>query len=130
MESCNLHVHNIEKLFHKTPVELPYQPSPNEKRKSLLYDIGGACYVEKLGQKLPELKRNKSGKKNQKEEDKINRILTEAIKMWNDWNFQIHWNKLEWVNPRSRDHRKYPFCVFYKKSSKYNVKPAHWVGHS
>ena len=21
---------------------------------------------------------------------------------WNDWNFQIHWNKLEWANLRSR----------------------------
>ena len=21
---------------------------------------------------------------------------------WNDWKFQIYWNKLEWVNTRSR----------------------------
>ena len=21
---------------------------------------------------------------------------------WNDWKFQIHWNMLEWVDPRSK----------------------------
>ena len=25
---------------------------------------------------------------------------------WNDWKFQIQWNKLEWVNPRSRIEQK------------------------
>ena len=23
-----------------------------------------------------------------------------ANQNWNDWKFHIHWNKLEWVNPR------------------------------
>ena len=27
--------------------------------------------------------------------------LYEANQWWNDWKFQLHWNKLEWVNPRS-----------------------------
>ena len=52
--------------------------------------------------------------KYQKEEDKIKRRLTEANQEWNDWKFQIHWNKLEWVNTRSRDERKNPFCVSQK----------------
>ena len=34
------------------------------------------------------------------------------------------------MNPRSCDERKNPFCVSSKKCFKYNVKPAHWVGHS
>ena len=46
----------------------------------------------------------------EKEEDKINRKLTEANQYWNDWKFQIHWNKIEWVNPRSHD-GKNPFWV-------------------
>ena len=53
--------------------------------------------------------------KKQEEENKINRRLTETNQEWCDWKFQIHWNKLELVNPRSRDERKNPFCVSSKK---------------
>ena len=70
--------------------------------------------MEKLGQKLPPLNKSKLRKKGQKEEDKIKRRLTEANKEWCDWKFQIHWNKLEWVNPRSRDEQRNPFCVSTK----------------
>ena len=38
-----------------------------------------------------------------------------ANQIWNDWKFQIHWNKLEWVNPISCIEVKNPFCVSYKK---------------
>ena len=49
----------------------------------------------------------------------------------NEWKFQIHWNKIEWVNPRSRDEGKNPYCVSYKKLFlKDNNKNAHWVVHS
>ena len=58
-----------------------------------------------LSQNLPPLKENKLSKKSQKEEDKIKRRLTETNEEWNYWKFQIHWNKLEWVNPRSHDER-------------------------
>ena len=64
--------------------------------------------MNKLGQKLPPLKKRKLTKNPKKEEDEINR---KAYQYWNDWQFQIHWNKLEWVNPRSRDERKNPCCV-------------------
>ena len=37
----------------------------------------------------------------------------------------IHWNKLEWVNPRSCDERNNPFCVSLKKCFKDNNKPAY-----
>ena len=59
--------------------------------------------MEKLGQNLPPLKKRKLSKKTQKEKDEINIRVTEANQMWNDWKFQMHWNKIEWVNPRSRD---------------------------
>ena len=49
---------------------------------------------------------------------------------WNDWRFQIHWNKLGWANPRSLIEGKNPFCVSSKKLClKYNNRTEHWVGH-
>ena len=101
-------------MFQKINVELPNQPSPKEKRKSLLNAIGGGWYVYKLGQKLPPLKKRKLSKRPQKEEYKIKRRLTEANQEWNDWKFQIHWNILEWVNPRSRDEKKIHFVCLRK----------------
>ena len=54
-------------------------------------------------------------KKYQKEEDEINRKLTEANQYWNYCKFQIHYNKIEWVNPRSRYKQKNIFVCFLKK---------------
>ena len=67
--------------------------------------------MNKVLQKIPPLKNSKSSKKRQEEEDKTKKKLTEANQEWCDCNFQIHWNKLEWLNPRNRDERKNPFCV-------------------
>ena len=39
-----------------------------------------------------------------------------ANQSWNDWEFQIHWNKLEWVNPRIFIEINNPFCVPFKNS--------------
>ena len=66
-----------------------------KKLKLLLHAIGGGWYLQKLGQNLPPLKKSRLSKKSQKEEDEINRRLTEASQYWNDSKFQIHWNKLE-----------------------------------
>ena len=50
---------------------------------------------------------------------------------WNSLKFQIYWNKLKWVNPRSHDEGNNPFCVSSKKFClKDNNKTEHWVGHS
>ena len=73
--------------------------------------------MEKLCQKLPPLKKRKSSKKSQKEEDKIKRRLTGANQEWNYWKFLIQWNKIEWVNPRSHDERKSILCVFKRNMS-------------
>ena len=67
--------------------------------------------MEKFGQKLPPLKKRKLGKKDQNEEDEIKIRLTEANQMCNNRKCKIHWNKLVWVNPRSRDEPKKSFCV-------------------
>ena len=71
--------------------------------------------MEKLFQKLPPLKKRQLSKKSPKVEDKTKRRLTEENQEWCDWRFKIHWNKLEWVNPRGRDEGKNPFCVSSKK---------------
>ena len=50
---------------------------------------------------------------------------------WNGWKFQIHWNKLEWVDPKSHnvniDH-------FFTSSHKFYIKDkdmtCNWVGNS
>ena len=76
-------------LFYKINVGIPNQPSPRVKRKSLLHSIGGGWYVEKLGHRLPPLKKIKLIKISQKEENKIQRRLTEANQEWNDWKFQM-----------------------------------------
>ena len=55
----------MNKKIQKTPVELPKKPSPREKRKSLLYAIGGGWYVNKLGHNLTSLKKSKLRKKSQ-----------------------------------------------------------------
>ena len=57
LESCNMYIFNMNKLIQKTPVEINKQPSPKEKRKSLLHTIRGGWYVNRLGQKLPLNKR-------------------------------------------------------------------------
>ena len=72
--------------------------------------------MKKLVQKVPPLKKRKLSKKAQKDEDEINRKLHEANQSWDDWKFQIHWNKIDWVIPRSCDEQKNPFCVSSKKN--------------
>ena len=61
-----MYSHYMKELFQKIRVELPNQPSPKEKLRSLLHAIVGGWYVEKLGQKLPPQKKGKSSKKNKK----------------------------------------------------------------
>ena len=41
IERCHMYTHFMKELFQKIPVELPNQPIPKEKRKSLLRAIGG-----------------------------------------------------------------------------------------
>ena len=76
------------------------------------------------------LKRKKLSKKAQ-ERDDIKKKLYESNRWWNDWKFQLHWNMLEWVDPKSSPKRVKPFSVssknFYINN---NDRTAHFVGHS
>ena len=74
--------------------------------------------MNKLGQKLTPLRESKFSRKPPKKEDEINRRLTKANQYCNDWKFQIHWNKLEWMNTRIRDERKIHFVcllIFFER---------------
>ena len=44
---------------------------------------------------IPPLRGQKISTKSQEEDDKIKRKVHTADMNWNDWKFQLHWNKLE-----------------------------------
>ena len=41
--------------------------------------------------------------------------LHEDNRHWDFCKFQLHWNKLDWVNPRIKDKRKQPYLVSSNK---------------
>ena len=85
----------------------------------------------KFAKGLPQLKRKKLSKKAQKRNDIIKNKPFKSIRWWNDWKFQLHWNLLEWVDPKSTPKRVRPFSVSSKKLYiNNNYRTAHFVGHS
>ena len=57
--------------------------------------------------------------------------LFQYNRWWNDWEFQLRWNMLEWVNQKSTPKRVKPFSVSSKKLYiNNNDITAHFVGHS
>ena len=56
--------------------------------------------------------------------------LHKANKWWNDWKLQLHWNKLELVDPKTLIKRDKPYSVspikFYLNK---NDRTSHWVYH-
>ena len=72
-----MYSHYMKELFQKIRVELPNQPSPKEKLKSLLHAIVGGWYVEKLGQKLPPQKKGKLSKKKEEENERKRELTVE-----------------------------------------------------
>ena len=85
---------------------------------------------EKCARGLRPLKRTKVSKKAQERHDYIQNKLYESNRRWNDLRFQLHWNNLEWVDPKYTPKRVKPFSVSSKKLyiSK-NDRKAHFVGH-
>ena len=86
---------------------------------------------EKSEKGLPPLKRTKLSKKEQERHDLIKNKDFKSNMWWNDWKFQLHWNMLEWVDPKSTPKKVKPFSVssknFYINN---NDRTAHFVGHS
>ena len=94
--------------IHK-PVEISL--TPKQKIQKLKTDIGGGWYIEKSARGLPSLNRTKLSEKSQEREDEIQKKLYEAKRWWNDCKPQVHWNKLEWIDPKSKPKRVKPFYI-------------------
>ena len=47
-----MYIYAMEKMIMKTPVELPKPSSPKEEHQSLLNDVGGGWYMNKLSHNL------------------------------------------------------------------------------
>ena len=71
--------------------------------------------MEKCAKGLPPLKITKLSKKAQKRDNLIKNKKIQSNRWWNDWKFQLHWNMLEWVDPKSTPKRVKPFIVSSKK---------------
>ena len=77
--------------------------------------IGGEWYMGKSARGLPPLRRTRLSKKSQERQDEIQKKLYEANKLWNDCKFQLHWNKLEWVDRKSNPTKVKPFLKTQKR---------------
>ena len=86
--------------------------------------------MEKNSKNLTTLNKQKLGKKSQEKEDEIKVNLQMEPKSLVTGIFQIHWNTLEWFNPRIRSEGKDPFFVSSKKFYlKDNDNTSYWVSH-
>ena len=70
---------------------------------------------EKNNENVSPLKKQNLRNTAQEKEDKMKRNLQMENQSWNACRFQIHWNELEWVNPRNCSRGNNLFCVSYKK---------------
>ena len=118
-------------MFKTIPQNVEKPLTTREKNQKLITDIGGGWYLKKYEKGLPLLKRTKPSKKAQKRHDLIKNKLFQSNMRWNDSKLQLHWNMLEWVDPKTTPKRVKPFSVSSKKLYiNNNDRTAHFVGHS
>ena len=80
-----------------------------------------------MNDKLPPINRRQFSKK----EEKTKKKLRKTNNNWNDWRFQLYWDKLEGVDPKHQDHKKNPFCTLtYNFYIKDGNKSCHFFGDS
>ena len=72
------------------------------KTPEILTDIGRSLVYGKMTQGLPPIRKKTLSKKAHEKNDIIKRKLHTANRNLNGWGFQLDWNKLEWVNTRSK----------------------------
>ena len=101
----------MKEMFKKIPQTMTKVLTPKQKVHKLMTDIGGRWYMRKSAKGLPPLNRPKPSKKAKDNQDEIQKNPYEANKLWNYWRFQLHWNNLEWVNPKSLNKRDKPYSV-------------------
>ena len=102
------------KLFKKILTRKSKTLSQDKKHQLPVTDIGVSWYMKQTSKNLPPLRKQKLSKKAQEKDDRIKSNKQAANSNWNDWRFQIHWNMIEWVNPRSKIIR----IKYYSTSSK------------
>ena len=68
----------------------------------------------KMNKGLPPIRKQTLSKETYEKNGKIKGKVHTDNRNRNDWNFQLHWNKLEWVHPRSKTVRKTIFNLFRK----------------
>ena len=95
----------------RIPQNVEISITPKQKIQKFMTYIGGVWYMEKGNRGLPPLKKTKLNKKAQERQDVIEKKIYEANRWWNDWRFQLHWNNLEWVDPKSNPKRVKSFSV-------------------
>ena len=118
-------------VFKQIIVQLPKPLSHKGNHQLLLNDIGFHWCTRKTNEKLPPLRKQKLSKKSQEKKDAVKINLQISNQIWNDWTFQIHWNKIECFNPKNCSERNNPYCVSFKGFYlRYNYKTLHWFGYS
>ena len=70
---------------------------------------------------LTPLRKQKLSKKAQEKDDKIKRKLHPANGNCNYWKFQLHWNKLDWVDSRSKIKIKKPIRFLQRNTTLTNM---------
>ena len=102
------------KIFKRIPQNVENPLTTREKNQKLITDIGVRWYLEKCEKGQPPLKREKLSKKAQERYYLIKNKLFQYNMWWNYWKFQLHWNMLEWVDPKSTPKRVKPFQFLQK----------------
>ena len=102
----------MSEFFKKNPVIITeYEPYDYRKKtQAKLRDIEGKFYISKLNYKPPPFNKPILMKEDQKIDD-MKASLEKENYDWNGWKFQMHWNKLESVDPKRHNQKKIPFCT-------------------
>ena len=68
--------------------------------------MGGYWLIENINIKIPSTKRRLLRKKR---EGKKKEKLRKANVYWNNWNLQLYWDNIEWINPKNKYLKKNTF---------------------
>ena len=105
---CVVCINGMKEMLKKIPQTMSKALTP-KKNPKLMTDIGGVWYMWKVAKGLTPLKRSKLRKKSQEKQDEIQIYIYISNKWRNDWMFQLHWNKIEWVDPKTIKNRDKPY---------------------
>ena len=96
----------MSELFKTTPKSFP----PKELMIIIIFrkttkTVSEEWFMDKINAKLPPTNRRILIKREKSKEEKTRKNIMKTINYWNDWNSQLHWNKLECVDPNTQDCR-------------------------